>query len=169
MSLRGILIDAGHSSVIVIDVSDPYAPLELGWVQCPVYTGSVQVVDMDDEFVYVGCGDAGFVIIGLNSGVDVDPASPVGFLDLGPNYPNPFNPATTLQFDLPRGGVTRLSIHDAEGRLLKTLIDGNRGPGEVRAVWDGKDLHGQLQPSGCYFARLECEDAVVTRKMILLK
>lgn len=166
---NGIACIGYSSSVIVIDVSDPYAPLELGWVQCPVYTGSVQVVDMDDEFVYVGCGDAGFVIIGLNSGVDVDPASPVGFLDLGPNYPNPFNPATTLQFDLPRGGVTRLSIHDAEGRLLKTLIDGNRGPGEVRAVWDGKDLHGHLQPSGCYFARLECEDAVVTRKMILLK
>ncbi len=78
--------------------------------------------------------------------------------------PNPFNPRTTIGFDVPAsGGDVRLELYDARGRLVRTLVTGHREPGRQEAVWDGRSDAGRRLPSGVYFARLRAAgcDAVV--------
>ena len=85
---------------------------------------------------------------------------------LYPAYPNPFNPVTTIRFDIPEGAANLLSlrIFDINGGLVETLMDGQREPGIYTVQWDGSD-----QPSGVYFSRLESGSTVAVRKLILLK
>jgi hypothetical protein len=68
--------------------------------------------------------------------------------------PNPFNPRTTIRFDLPTAGPVRLSVYDLAGRLVKVLVEGKIPAGSHEAVWDGRDSSGRAVPSGSYLARL---------------
>ena len=84
-------------------------------------------------------------------------------------YPNPFNPTTTLQYSLPAAGDVRLSIHDAGGRLVATLVDGRIGAGDHKIAWDGRNRSGIEATSGIYFARLHTGRRVLSRKITLVK
>jgi len=85
------------------------------------------------------------------------------------NVPNPFNPSTTIRFDIAAAGRVALRIYDVEGRLVKTLVD-ERLPASSQAVeWNGTDNRGRHVASGVYFARLVAGDVTETRKMVLLK
>jgi flagellar hook assembly protein FlgD len=88
---------------------------------------------------------------------------------LYPNYPNPFNPTTTIRYDLSGGGPVRLTVFDITGALVRTLVDGERPAGIHEATWDGRDEKGREVASGVYFYRLEAGDYARTRKMLLVK
>jgi hypothetical protein len=94
---------------------------------------------------------------------------------LAQNAPNPFNPSTTIRYELPdgAGGASlvrvRLGIYDARGGLVRTLVDGLVEPGVREATWQGRDDRGRPVASGVYFYRLEAGGFHATRKMILLK
>ena len=83
-------------------------------------------------------------------------------------YPNPFNPQTRIVFDLAQAGPARLTIHDLSGRLVRTLIAGERMAGAGEVVWNGTDDHGQSVATGVYFARLVA-DGVTLQKVTLVK
>jgi len=83
--------------------------------------------------------------------------------------PNPFNPSTTLSFELARESVARLAIHDMRGRLVRTLVDGGLQAGAHQSVWDGRDASGRTVESGVYFARLTAGDEHRMLKVMLLK
>ncbi len=83
--------------------------------------------------------------------------------------PNPFNPRTTIRFDLPRSGVVTLNVYDVSGRKVRSLVDGPVGAGARAIVWDGKDEGGHDVGSGIYLYRLETTGFQQTRKMALLK
>ena len=68
--------------------------------------------------------------------------------------PNPFREGTTLTIELVRPGAATLRIHDAGGRLVRTLADGPRGAGRHSIRWDGRDAAGRPVAAGVYFARL---------------
>ncbi len=95
--------------------------------------------------------------------------APAAILALAPNYPNPFNPQTTIAFSLPQAGHARLSIYDVTGRLVRTLLDGALAAGPQTAVWDGTDAAGRGAASGTYLYRLETSDRVISRAMVLAK
>jgi hypothetical protein len=87
-----------------------------------------------------------------------------------PNHPNPFNPQTTIAFDLPERRTVRLTVFDVTGRVVDVLIDdamAEQGRNEV--VWRGRDLAGRVVSAGIYFYRLEAGDFSQTNKMTLLK
>ena len=84
-------------------------------------------------------------------------------------YPNPFNPRTTIEFEAPAGGMSRLAIYDTGGRLVRVLVDGIVGDTRQRVVWDGRDQAGRLLPSGGYFVRLSGDGADRVRKITLLR
>ncbi|HFE53999.1 MAG TPA: hypothetical protein ENK07_11175 [Bacteroidetes bacterium] len=84
-------------------------------------------------------------------------------------YPNPFNPSTTLRYDLPRAGVVRLVVVDALGRTVAVLVDGPVPAGRHAAVWDGRDQSGQPVGSGVYLAVMKAGDQRFVSKMLLLK
>lgn len=84
--------------------------------------------------------------------------------------PNPFNPTTTLTFELKRARPVRLTIHDAAGRLVRVLRDGlEAAAGRNEVEWDGRDDRGRAQPSGVYLARVEADGVAVTTRLTLLR
>jgi hypothetical protein len=68
--------------------------------------------------------------------------------------PNPFNPHTTIRFELPGAGQARLAVYDVAGRLVRLFVDGELAAGGHEVAWDGRDSSGRAMPSGSYLARL---------------
>lgn len=86
------------------------------------------------------------------------------------NEPNPFNPATTIRYELLSQTRVALRIFDVAGRLVDILVEGEEMPaGNHAATWPGTDAHGRTMPSGTYFYRLEVDGSVETREMMLIR
>ncbi len=90
-------------------------------------------------------------------------------LSLEANYPNPFNPETTIPFAVPASSSVRVSIYNVSGQLVRRLVDSDVAPGQHEITWDAKDENGTRVSTGVYFYRLESADAIFTRSMMLLK
>ena len=89
---------------------------------------------------------------------------------LSQNVPNPFNPTTAIQYDVPAGGGTvTLRIYYVGGRLVRTLVDGVETAGNKSVAWQGRDDRGQMVATGVYFYRMTAPGFEKTRKMLLLK
>jgi hypothetical protein len=85
------------------------------------------------------------------------------------NYPNPFNPRTTVRYTAPSSGEVKVQIYDARGAIVKTLFQGHRVAGAYSTDWDGRADNGDAVASGLYFARIEHSSGTRTKKMVLLK
>lgn len=83
--------------------------------------------------------------------------------------PNPFSGQTAMRFQLSGWTDAKLSIYDAQGRLIKTLINEKRGAGSHRVQWNGRDANGKRLSAGMYFVRFQAGDRTDTRPIILLK
>jgi hypothetical protein len=83
--------------------------------------------------------------------------------------PNPFNPRTTVAFDLARAGSARVAIYDTAGRLVRTLVDEARAAGRHEVVWNGQDDAGQPVASGVYVVLLAAGGVDDQRKVVLVK
>jgi hypothetical protein len=90
-------------------------------------------------------------------------------LELRQNYPNPFNPETAIAFVLPEKRRVTLSVYTAEGKLVRTLLDGIADGGVTEVPWDGRDANGRTLSSGVYFYQLRTGKRTFAKKMILLK
>lgn len=96
---------------------------------------------------------------------------------LKPNYPNPFNPSTTIAYQLPRASRVQVEIYDLLGQRVRTLVSGARAPGRYQVRWDGTNQLGRPVGSGIYIYRLIASPLNgdrnqvfrQTRKMILLR
>jgi hypothetical protein len=84
-------------------------------------------------------------------------------------YPNPFNPAVTIAFELAQRKQVQMSIFDAGGRLVQNLVDGVFDPGTHKVTWNGRDKSHTAVSSGMYFVRIESDGRVETKKIVLLK
>jgi hypothetical protein len=86
------------------------------------------------------------------------------------NFPNPFNPETTIAFDLSEEAVVNLTIYDMAGQVVRELAAGKvMAAGHYKSLWDGRDNSGNRVGSGLYFYRLGADDFTSVKKMILLK
>jgi hypothetical protein len=98
------------------------------------------------------------------------PAELPRFTFMVSNYPNPFNPGTTIRYAMPRAGHLKLSVYNVRGHLVKTLIDGDRPAGENQTIfWDGSNNLGSAAASGVYFYEARAAGEVKIGKMTLLK
>jgi hypothetical protein len=102
-------------------------------------------------------------------GTDVPERVTPDRLDLRPNYPNPFNPQTTLAFDLDRDGHVVLAIYDIQGALVRTLVDGTRTADRHEVKWDGRDDAGESVASGVYLVFLKSHGEVRSAKIALIR
>jgi hypothetical protein len=98
-----------------------------------------------------------------------DPISVPDATFLKQNFPNPFNPSTTITFGLKEKARVSLNIYDAAGRLVRVLVDESRPAGRYEALWNGLDDSGIRVSSGVYFYRLAAGEFLETRKMVLLR
>jgi hypothetical protein len=85
------------------------------------------------------------------------------------NAPNPFNPSTSIVYDLPKATNVRLEIYNVLGQKVKTLVDGYQNAGTQNIIWDGRDQSGASVASGIYFYRINAGDFNATKKMMMLK
>lgn len=85
------------------------------------------------------------------------------------NYPNPFNPSTTLRFSIPERENVRLTIYDMNGAAVRVLVSGPMYAGRYETVWDGKDAVGQQVSSGVYMYRLQSGTNTASGRMLLMK
>jgi len=85
------------------------------------------------------------------------------------NYPNPFNPSTTMAYQLPKSGRVRLDIYNLKGQHVITLVDEAKVAGSHTVIWNGTDNKGSACSSGVYFYRLRTSDKTLVRKMLMLK
>ena len=93
---------------------------------------------------------------------------PAGY-HLAQKYPNPFNPLTTLEYDLPERSTVILTICDLQGGEVARLVEGHHEAGYHQVVWNGTIKEGGELPSGIYIARLVTPDYTQSIKMVLLK
>jgi len=96
------------------------------------------------------------------------PLKPVEF-NLFQNFPNPFNPETTIRYSLPKNETVEIVIFNALGQRVRNLLQGAKQAGYHEVLWDGRDDHGRSVSSGIYFCRLQASERVTTRKMIVLR
>ena len=100
----------------------------------------------------------------------VDGEVPISAHLLLGNYPNPFNPKTTIAFELPKRKTVTLRVFDMAGRLVRELIGAEvYTPGSHGIVWNGRDDNGRQVASGTYFYRLEAGSYSETKRMVLIK
>ncbi|MCP4290500.1 MAG: T9SS type A sorting domain-containing protein [bacterium] len=85
------------------------------------------------------------------------------------NYPNPFNPTTKIQFNMPKDGHLSLKVYNVRGELVRTLIDEARLAGSDHIMWDGKSDQGSSVSSGVYFYEARTGKEVSVNKMALVK
>jgi hypothetical protein len=88
---------------------------------------------------------------------------------LEPNYPNPFNPVTTIAFDLPSAQMVELCVYALDGRLVSRLVSGMMPAGRHEVIWNGRSGQGKTVASGTYLYRITAGTFTDTRRMVLIK
>jgi hypothetical protein len=158
----------------VFDLADPEKPVLAGQYDTSRRSGDGFIGAID---VFAYSPDGNFYVIDIENGLfafSVTPAAAAAAPDPAPfhlsqNAPNPFNPATTIPFELTRADRVQLDVFDVAGRRVRALLDGQRAAGLHQAAWDGRDDAGRAVASGVYFYRLQAAGRVETRRMLLLK
>ena len=176
----------GDGDEELISVGEKSDALYVGWNAGDGTFGSHTIHAIDDSITSVTAadfdsdGDMDLIAAGVRavwllvneaaSAVhDYDgPALPRAYA-LEPNFPNPFNPATTIEFAVPEPAQVRLDIYNVLGRRVVRLIDAPMQAGFHERTWDGRTADGAPAPSGIYFYRLRAGAFSATRKMIMLK
>ncbi|PKN76227.1 MAG: hypothetical protein CVU49_02135 [Candidatus Cloacimonetes bacterium HGW-Cloacimonetes-2] len=98
-----------------------------------------------------------------------DNTAPVLQNALSGNYPNPFNPETTIRFSTAQAGPVRIDIYNTRGQIVKTLVNDHREAGNHSVVFNGTDETGRSIASGVYYYKMQAGSYSSTRKMILMK
>jgi len=155
-------VASSWTGVRVIDISDPLNISEVGFFDTKGYAREVYF----DEYIYVADGGGGLYILENDFdpvGINNENAFPLSF-SLSHNYPNPFNPTTTINYQIPEQSFVTLKVYDVLGSEIETLVDQEKPKGNYEVEFNATNLS-----SGVYFYRLRAGDFVETKKMVLMK
>ena len=163
------LLNTAGSDIDDLGIEDAWDTLE---VALTGYSTATLKVSLDcnsgDEALYID--NIQFTEESISAIEPVSDHKVVKQYKLYSNYPNPFNPTTTLKFDVPQNTRNvELSIYNILGVKVKTLYSGSVNAGQYTSVWDGTNEAGEVMPSGVYFATLKTENFSQTIKMMLMK
>jgi photosystem II stability/assembly factor-like uncharacterized protein len=144
-----------------------YRATAAGWVTVP------GILDESARVVRASVSSLGRFAIGTAAAPSGPGAIPLLYR-LEPNFPNPFNPSTTIRYDLAASADVTIRIFDVAGRCVRTIENGIQGQGVHDAMWDGTGNHGEPVASGVYFTRLTLHPVTggawaMTRKMLLIR
>lgn len=177
-----LIVEAEITPTLLADHMEMRYGWDTGWTKILVYStqanrflsaGSLVTIAGATGIVSVATAtfDARPVTVAVDSTTGVDDPSatlPTEFA-LHANFPNPFNPSTTIEYDLPRQASVEIVVYNIAGQKVRTLVNGNIDAGQHAAVWDGRDASGSRVSSGIYIYRITAGDFVRSRKMLLLK
>ncbi len=132
-----------------------------------VYIG-IRCVSNDAFVFYVDDfsihSNGGYIIVDND-----DPGVPAISTELKGNYPNPFNPTTTISFSVKESVPVNIGIYNVKGQLVKTLLNEEKAAGNHSIVWDGRDNNGSAASSGIYYYKMSAGKYSSTKKMIMMK
>jgi hypothetical protein len=158
--------------------ASPYEILRIVWINSlPVdasgtlfniyfksFNGSYTPLTFDSPNVFKDQNNKVIPINLLNGLTDVKTTNLPKTFAMYQNFPNPFNPSTSIRFELPKGSNVNLSIYNILGQKIATIVDEYKNPGYYQIRWDARNL-----ANGIYFYSIRTENIVITKKMILLK
>ena len=162
VSGEGLVVPAGAS--MYFGYGNPGMGGQIGFNGVQTYSWLDEAWDMDGDFGRT----AVMQFKGSFGTVAVQDETPGSAVLLG-NYPNPFNPSTTITFALPREMAVSLDVYSLLGQPVSRLVQGRRDAGTHRVEWNGTDERGRAVPSGVYLARVVTEDGVEALTMVLAK
>lgn len=154
-----------NGKVFMADISTPQSPVDLGSYDTPLV--EISDIKIAGNRVYISDSDAGIRILRNTLLTGIEPPAPGSLPEaftLHPNYPNPFNPSTTVAFSLPEAARVTLSVYNIAGEHVQTLTWGQLGAGTHRLAWNASGLS-----SGVYLIRLQAGNQIQTRKALLVK
>jgi PKD domain/Secretion system C-terminal sorting domain len=159
-----VIVSAASNNYVTVDPSS--GTIQPGGSQTISLTLDAQNIT---EGTYTGqvtiSGNGGNIIIPIDYLVDVEKLSDVPTeYNLSQNYPNPFNPATSIEFAIPRSSNVSLKIYDMLGKEVSSLLNEKKQPGTYKITFDASNL-----ASGVYVYRLETNEFLDTKKLVLLK
>ena len=132
--------------------------------------GESELLSLEEAFLVDGAGRS---VEAEMSSIEVALAPTVSALPgqyaLLPNYPNPFNPSTTIRYDVPKAGSVVLRIYDVTSQMVRELVDASQSAGRYSVMWDGRDTSGERVANGVYLYELRAGDFRAIRKMVLMK
>ena len=131
-----------------------------------IYTSNLFVISNDSEMdtLIVPVSGVGIML----ARIELDAQLP-HILVLYPNYPNPFNPVTTLRYDLPEQTHVNITVYDMLGRQVKTLINHTQDAGYKSVIWNATNDYGKPVSAGIYLYQIQAGEYMLTKKMVLLK
>ncbi len=155
ISLRFVITADAEPQFVTVDTT------------CDPRNGSIEFGDTLGVITFVPTVVSGYLRYGEVGIDDVQPL-PTEFA-LKSNYPNPFNPYTKIDFDLPNPELVNIKIYNILGQNVRTLISDYKEAGYHSVVWDGLNNTGRICPSGVYFYRMTAGDFSETKKMMLIR
>lgn len=154
---NGIIITGANSDTYTLDAKDS---LSSGSYNCMITNDIAKDLTIYSRPVNVVIGEMTAVLTSIEV--------PKVF-ELHQNFPNPFNPSTRINYDIPKEGRVVLKIYSMDGEEVATLVDEFEQAGHKTAVWNGRNNRGGQVSSGMYFYKLQSGNEIKTRKMLLLK
>ena len=154
-----------------IEVMSPYKSLNISYdviLNSVAYHHWVLTSTNGEEYILEGTGGEITVPSSERFTLEHKATIPTTFT-LHQNFPNPFNPITTLRYDLPIDNFVILTVHDMLGRMIVQLVGTTQGAGFKSVEWDGTDHMGRPVSAGVYLYRIQSGEFVQTKKMVLVK
>jgi hypothetical protein len=167
------------SSGLYFATGEPAAPTNLTSGKLPFGTSVYDIAMSPESTLWIGTSDG--LYYGAYDGsawskvdlvptaIDDDAPQVPDQFSLGQNFPNPFNPETTIPVTLDRSGSIRVTVYNILGSEVKRLYDGFQQAGTNRYTWDGTDNANRAVTSGVYFYRLQTDRGSAVRRMVFLK
>ncbi len=156
--------------VQIYDVSDISTPAKVGYIDVGEF-----VINVD--FLHYESAQDFSIIVELAGAMKVYSChiTPNGDFEVQPvklecsNYPNPFNPETTISYNIDKASDVELTIYNIKGQKVRTLVDDQQEAGRHDIVWDGTDSKGKKVASGTYLYKVKADDQEVVNKMLMIK
>jgi hypothetical protein len=147
------------------------------YIEAPaVWTEYTYAIDGQPENAYIGIqcvSNDAFIFLLDDVTVEAtpleDPTVPVLATELQGNYPNPFNPETTIRYSVKETVPVTIEVYNLKGQLVRTLVNEVKTAGNYSVVWNGRDSHNQPVSSGVYFYKMNAGKYSNTKKMIMMK
>jgi len=174
LAVRGTSVLVAGGDLTLVDAADPDALRARGSARL---SGAVDIAAGATCLVALDLDGVTTLPLPCDATVPIEPPDgppppgepPPAALRLLGAFPNPFNPATTVRFALPRPALTAVAVYALDGRLVRTLRSGPLPAGEHAADWDGRDEAGRPQPSGAYVVRITADGRSDARKVQLVR
>ena len=157
---------AGHYGFLPIYRDDAYTPVDEGADQGEWLAIQVNGQPLPQRVQWTSFGDE--VQLDLVATTRVTSPLPAAFA-LAPNYPNPFNPSTTISYRLAREEMVVLSVWSMAGQLVRELVHRTQPAGRYSVEWDGRDEAGNSVANGVYLYEIRAGSFQSARKMVLMK